>query len=207
MSNNVYSFHTRKQRELNPSLTQPAEKSAKRNTLDDVNSDGKITPQQTKSIILQSYDHFTTLKTSNPKIKYFSETMETISKEIVDTVGQLQGSSGKEQTVALSAKLEHLNQLHNQLKEEYTTLLKVELSVLYENWPPLFDKFIEGVDKETLEHVLTVFDDQVRGRYDANTAVGHGLDYMKRNYNLPKDFFNKNAIGEFVEGLNKPQPQ
>ncbi len=200
MSKNEYSFHTRKQRDLNPALTTSFQSATTASE-----TQGKISPHQTRTIVLRAFDHFTDLKLNNDKVKYLSETQDTLSKEIVDAVNSLQHAEGQIQTSELTQKLEHLTSLHAKLKTEYTEILKNELAVILSNWPELFDKFIEGIDRETLDHCLSVFEAQMTGRIDSKNAIGQGMDFMKQKYNLPKDFFNKNAIDEFNRNLYQGQ--
>lgn len=196
MAKNEYSFHTRRANK-NMSLMPDAEPTKTKKT-----SLEEISMNNVKSTILGQYDKFLNLKASNPKVKYLSDTQEKISNEIIATVGLLQKSS-KDVATQLSIKLNHLSDLHKKLKEEYTEILKSELSVLHENWPGIFDKVLEGVDRETLEHVLSVFEDHKKGRHDANQSVSIGVDYMTKKYKLPKDFFDKNAIDQFNQNMHK----
>ncbi len=195
MSQKEYSFHNHPKRNLNSTLQST-------NSLP-INSEILIPGHKARQTIMQQYDHFLGLKLSNAKVKYLSESQDRMSKEIVATVGLLQKSTSKEDNIQLSQKLNHLTTLHKKLKTEYTDIIKDELKILYENWPEIFDKIIEGVDRETLEHVLTVFDEFQKGKLDANQAVGQGMNYMTTKYNLPKDFFDKNAINEFNKNLHK----
>ncbi len=192
-----YSFHNKQAKNINPSINttqQPNKKNAKI---------AQMFNNITKNLIMQQYDQFLKLKLSDTKIAYLSKTQDQISKEIIATVGILQKSTEKEETAKLSARLEHLNTLHKKLKEEYTQLLKIELNLLYEGWPDLFEKILEGVDRETLEHVLTVFEEFQKGNLDSNGAVNQGIDYMTMKYNLPRDFFDRNAVNQFNESLHK----
>lgn len=194
MSKNEYSFHNRPKRNLNLNSTVNSSLP---------NENTQIPPSKAKQVILQQYDHYLDLKISNEKVKYLSESQDKLSKEIVATVGLLQQSKAGQDNIQLSQKLNHLTALHKKLKTEYTEIIKDELKILYETWPDLFDKVIEGVDRETLEHVLTTFDEYQKGQLDANQAVGQGMNYMTTKYNLPKDFFNKNAINEFNKNMHR----
>ena len=146
---------------------------------------------------------FMWLKNSDEKFKYLSAAQDKLSKEIVGNVGILQKSTDRNTTSQLNSKLEHLTVLHKKLKDEYIDLLKTELSVLYENWPSLFDKVLEGVDRGTLEHVLTVYEEYHKGHLDDNEAVNHGIDYMTMRYDLPRDFFNRSEVDKFNKNLRK----
>jgi len=203
MSANEYSFHTRRQNNTNPLLNNSLTSSNNKNNGKSKNAmplTGSV-----RSIIMQQYDYFLNLKISNEKIKYLSETQDKISKEIISNVGLLQKAPSKDVSNQLNTKLNNLTALHKKLKSEYTDILKTELNILYENWPGIFDKIIEGVDRETLEHVLTVFEEYQKGHLDSNEAVGQGIDYMTMKYNLPKDFFDKNAVDKFNQNLHKQE--
>lgn len=196
MSKKEYSFHKSNQRTNN---TNPMLDTAQKN------SDESISTSNTKQIILGEYNKFIDLKINDPQIKYLSETQENISKEIVNTTGTLQKIEGKDNVNQLVEKLNHLTTLHNKLKNEYTILLKTKLEILYNNWPGLFDRLIEGIDKETLENVLNVFEDYSKGKLKADQAVNKGIDFMQTKYKLPKDFFDRNAVSEFNKNLHKTQ--
>ena len=203
MSKNEYSFHNKRRNNVNPLINNNLPTGQTRST--ERGAAPPIINGSIKATIMQQYDRFLGLKISNEKIKYLSETQDRLSKEIVANVGFLQKSAEKTETAQLSSKLEHLNALHKKLKEEYTELLKTELSILYENWPDLFDKVLEGVDRETLDHVLTVFEEFQKGRLDSNEAVNQGIDYMTLKYNLPRDFFDRNAVDQFNQNLHKQE--
>lgn len=189
MSKNEYSFQSRQNRNFSSLTSQ--------------NKSTTLPINNIKVIILEEYDKFLNLKLCDKKIKYLSESQEKLSKEILSTFASLQKSESKEITAQLSQKLNNLTILHKKLKDEYTELLKTELNVLYNGWPDIFEKIIEGVNRETLEHVLTVFEEYKKGSLNANQAVTQGMDYMSLRYNLPKDFFDKNAVDQYNKNLYK----
>lgn len=196
MSKKEYSFHSSQKRtkNINPMLELPVK-----------NNDELSSLGNTKQIVLSQYDKFMDLKKNDTQIKYLSETQDNISKEIVDTTGTLQKVEGKQNVNQLVDKLNHLTSLHNKLKHEYTELLKTKLDILYNNWPGLFDRIIDDIDKETLDHVLTAFEDYNKGKIKPDDAIKNGLDFMEKKYKLPKDFFDRNAIGQFNKNLHKTQ--
>ena len=149
------------------------------------------------------YDHFVELKQSNERIKYLCETQDKISREITQTFSILQKATDKSEIHQLNEKMSHLTTLHHQMKDEYETLLKQELSLVYQRWPDLFTKIVEGVDRDTLDHVLKAFDEYQSGHLSADAAVISGMDYMTTKYQLPPDFFNKAAVGQFNKNIHK----
>lgn len=163
-----------------------------------------ITPKGIKHTILDQYDRFVQLKQTDSKIRYLAETQEKISKEIIAMVGLLQNTPDVAKQHQLNNQLNHLTDLHNNLKTEYTQLLKTEFSQIADTYPGIFDKLIEGVDRNTLEHVLTVFDEYGKGNLNSKEAVTQGIDYMTAKYHLPPDFFNKDAIDQYNQSLHKP---
>jgi hypothetical protein len=159
--------------------------------------------KNTKEIILSQYDHFTQMKQSDEKMNYLHGSLDKISHEITETFSLLQQTSDKEKIRSLSDKLSHLTVLHKKMETDYDGILQKELSVLYQNWPEIFEKVKEGIDRETLEHVLTMFEKFQSGQISANQAVMGGMDYMTQKYNLPNDFFNKNAVDHFNKNMHK----
>lgn len=194
MSKKEYSFHANSKRSLN--INPMLDNAPKLNKSDPI-------IQNTKQMILGEYKKFINLKNDDNEIKYLSETQENISKQIVDTTGTLQKMENKDNINQLVNKLNHLTTLHNKLKHQYTELLKTKLDVLYTNWPGLFDRLIEGLDYETLEHVLNTFEEYQKGKLKADQAVNTGIDFMQSKYKLPKDFFDRNAVTQFNNNLHK----
>jgi len=185
MSKSEYSFHNR-------------QKNNRVGTMEFVAPKGN-----TKKIIMDQYDHFNQLKQSNERINYLSETQNKMSQEITATFNQLQKSTDVENTKQLGEKLNYLTDLHKKLKAEYDDILQKELNVLHQNWPELFEKIQEGIDRDTLEHVLTVFEEVQSGKITKNEGVINGMEYTSKKYNLPSDFFNKNAVEKFNKDINK----
>lgn len=190
MSGKEYTFHNR-QSKPNPSITitVPKKKS---------DSSGNV-----KQTILNQYDHYIEMTTRDPIIKRLFDTQQKLSAEITNTFGILQKSENKDESRSLNEKMNRLTELYNKTKKEYDDLMKKELSVVYQTWPGIYEKIIEGVDRETLVHVLTVFEDYQKGNIDADGAVMNGMDYMTSKYSLPKDFFNKSAVSEFNKHINE----
>jgi len=187
MSKTEYSFHTRK-RKLQIDVPKPQE----------------LTPQESvKDIILGQYDNFTKLKQSDENVKRLCQSQEQISQEITTTFSILQQSENKSPSRDLHDKLNHLTALHKTIKAEYDELLKKEMSLLLERWPDIFEKVKEGIDRDTLEHVLATFELYQSGHTSADEAVMKGMDFMSKKYNLPRDFFNKSAVGQFNEKIKK----
>lgn len=156
-----------------------------------------------KTSILEQYDHFIELKKSDPKINYLLESQEKLSKEITNTFSLRQKAPDKEATRQLDNKLNHLTDLHKQLETEYNELLNKELSLLSQNYPTILEKVKEGTDRETLEHVLTMFEAYQSGEKSAHDAVVGGMSFMKKKHNLPDDFFNEKGVDAFINNIPK----
>jgi Zn-dependent metalloprotease len=187
MSRNEYSFTSRKNHVMQ--WTVPKSQST--------------TQESVKDIIMGQYNRFMELKVSNEHLKYLCESQEKISKEITGAVSVLQQATEKTMIHQLNEKLEHLTTLHKKLQGEYDKILQKELDVVFTKWPGIYDKIKEGIDKDTLENVLTVFDNYQSGKVSANDAVVSGMDFMSKKYNLPKDFFNKSAVDQFTKNIHK----
>ena len=103
----------------------------------------------------------------------------------------------------MNEKLNYSTDLHKKLKKDADDLTRTELSLVSSQYPVLYDKIVEGVDRATLENVLTAFEAFQSGKISANDAVSTGMDYMTNRYNLPANFFNKQAIDQFNHNLHK----
>ena len=163
-----------------------------------------VDKKDAKPIILKEFEKFQNLKLNDEKIKYLYETQEKISNEIVLTLSLFQKSTTKEQNLTYSQKLENLTELHKKLKNEYQEILKVELKILSDNWPQLFDKIVNNnLDRQTLEHVLSVFDEYQKGNLSNTDAIRQGMTYEKLKYNLPENFYDTSddAIKKYTDNL------
>jgi hypothetical protein len=190
MSKNEFSFHNRRVPPVNPSLHIHVPK--------------VVTEAGIKETILEQYDRFAQLKSSNQQLKHLSESQEKISQEITATVSTLQKSADPLVTKQLSEKLNHLTDMHHQMRDQYDHICRQELNVLAQKWPPIYEKIIhEGIDRETLENVLTAYENVQSGRMNSDQAVMSGMDYMTHKYHLPTDFFNRSAVGQFNKDLTK----
>jgi hypothetical protein len=151
-------------------------------------------------IIMSQYDHFNDLKLNNSKFKYLSNEIENISNDIINHVGTLNKMEKGPLAESINVKLGELNSRHKKLENEYIELLKIELNILYTNWPSLFEQITtgNGIDRTTLEHVLNTFSKYKNNEVSPDKAVEMGVDFMTNKYNLPKDFFNKDAIKEYI---------
>lgn len=97
----------------------------------------------------------------------------------------------------INRRLEELSQTGKTLTASYDRQMKKRFKELYLTYPGIYDMFVNRtVDQSTLNHVLDTFDQVSNGRISSNEGISHGLDYMTDKYNLPSDFFNKDAIGK-----------
>jgi hypothetical protein len=166
--------------------------------------DAENSEQSVKSIILDQYDHLTHLKTHNDSVRNLSHSIERVSLEIINNVSILQSmkeSKDKENIERVNVKLGQLNILSKKLKDEYNNILHTELSPLYEGWPEIYNMVLEGTDRVTLEHVLTVYEQYKSGHVTPAQAVSSGAQYMKQKYNLPDDFINPEALKDYIKDL------
>jgi len=189
-SMNEYTFHTKRKNIGNPSLN------------DQSNQNKMALKGKIKETILSQYDHFSQLKKSDEKMIHLHESLEKISQEINESFSLLQKMSDNEKIKQINDKLIYLTALYKKINLEYDENLQKELSILHKNWPDIYEKVKEGIDRETLENVLTAYEEFQNGQITANQAVANGMDYMTHKYKLPVDFFNKNAVDHFNKNIH-----
>lgn len=150
-------------------------------------------------MILNQYDHYITLKTTDSKLSKLARNIEAISAEIVSNIGLLQSMEKGEEAERINVKLGILNTEHSKLKSEFDSIIKVELSILHEHYPDLFEMIINGLDRTTLENALNAFTDFSKGKISKTEAISKGVSFMTTKYSLPKDFFNPDALTEYTK--------
>jgi hypothetical protein len=161
-----------------------------------------------KATILSAYDHFQALKSDTTQgIGYLAKTQDKISLEITSNITKLQKSTDPETTKNLSITLNNLNDLFNKLKVDYELALNAdsEMATLKVNFPDIYDK-ITGTEppaRDTLEHVLTVFEQEKTGKLTQQHAVKQGIQHIKTKYQLPDDFFNQDGVQSFIDNIGK----
>ena len=160
-----------------------------------------VSPQRgIKQTILQQYDRCQELKNGDSEMRQLVKKMDTLSREITQLISTLRGTD-RHKTVEITSRLNELSDQHKLLKKEYDERMKSELAVLYNGWPEIYDKVIEGIDRDTLSHVLTMFEAVQMGQMSEDQAVSKGMDHIASKHNLPDDFFNKSAISQFNKKL------
>ena len=162
--------------------------------------DGSVSPKQT---ILEQYDHYQELMRSNETLQQINVRLEVLSREITSSFGLLQKETEKASIQQLSEKLQRLTTLSKQLETDREELLQRELSVLYHQWPTIYGLVTQGTDRETLNHVLTTYEQMQSGHISADQAVHQGMDFMTTRYHLPENYFNRSAVSEFNKNLSK----
>lgn len=150
-------------------------------------------------LILEQYDHYINLKNNDSILSNLSRSIETISSAIVSNVGVLQSLPKGNEAEKINIKLGVLNTEHTKLKSEFDSIVKVELSIIYEHYPDLFEMIINGLDRNTLENVLNAFSEFSKGNISKTEAVSKGVSFMTTKYSLPKDFFNPDALTEYTK--------
>jgi hypothetical protein len=186
MANNEFNFHERRHRPVD-----------------------KITISTPKSnvglrqFIMTQYDRFTELGRSDEEIVHLQKARDAISLEITRSFTQLQESKDKEVSRQLNLKLNQLTDQYKKIDKDYLDLLRKHLSDLYAQYPPIFEKIVGGIDRETLDDVLGTFEKYQRGQINANQAVKSGMDFMTTKHHLPPDFFNTNNIDQFTTKMQQ----
>lgn len=117
------------------------------------------------------------------------------SQRIVELFQKLQSKTSGDDFTLFSSEIDILNERNKALNETYTKGMQKRFKAFARAYPNIFKMFMEGtVDQQTLNHVLNTFEQMERGHMTKTQGVHHGLDYMTDKYNLPNDFFNRDAV-------------
>lgn len=161
----------------------------------------EINENNLKNKILKFFDIFNNLKTNNVEVQRLFDKVNILSQKIVIKVNDLQSLTDNDLNIKneIVNNIKILNDEHNYYKTQLDNKIKFELTELCENYPELYDKFVDGIDRETLEHVLNVIEEQRKGFITSETAINIGVNYSTVKYKLPKDFFDKNTINTMIK--------
>jgi hypothetical protein len=117
------------------------------------------------------------------------------SQEITNLFPKIQAGGEAEAIKMLSDRIDELNESNKKLDEKYKKGMKRKFRELYKRYPNIYQMLVEGnIASDTLEHVLTAHEKMERGQVSEYKAVSEGMDFMTQKYNLPSDFFNRDAI-------------
>lgn len=180
MSNKEYIYHTNCNKDLNSLAPAPTTGS-----------------KNIKSTILQYYDLCEKLKKTDTSVIEALSVKQLNSQKITNCFDQFQKTNDPNTRRQLSEQLNKMTDEQKNYDSIYRERMRTELQELYQNWPDIFDMVIEGVDRSTLDHVLTCFEKFQKGQISSNDAVYQGIDYITDKYQLPHDFFNKSAVDQF----------
>ena len=197
MSGKEKEFNFGQSRSGNNNQKKNKEEDIEHSTLNDNDNDNGKTENNK---ILSQYDHFQRLKTSDPKFSKMFKELEFISQNITGYVGTLQNMQKGPEAEKINNLLKELNSQYNILKTKYDNLLEKELSYLYINYKDLYDMVIAGLDRNTLISVLKTLSLVQEGKITKSDAImGHGVPFMTQKYKLPNNFFNPDALKEYMK--------
>lgn len=172
-----------------------------KNTPSNESNSTHISNNMIKKSILDEYDKYHNL-IKNGKLKELYNKLEHNSNEINSYITILKTKEKGPEADLINDKLNIINNTYNTLKKSYDEILKNELIFLYNNYFDIYELIINGLDRSTLEDVLTKFEEFSSGKINAKSAVNSGIETMINKYNLPSDFINKDSIKEYYENLD-----
>jgi len=86
--------------------------------------------------------------------------------------------------------ISRLAQGKREAEESYKELMESKFSNFKSEYENIYELAIseEGIDHQTLNHVLGVYSQFEGERISANQGMNQGIEYMKRKFDLPEDF-------------------
>jgi hypothetical protein len=149
-----------------------------------------------KKLIISSYNTFVSLKNNNEIVKEYIETMDNLSKQIVQNIEYCKKLDVID--VELNDKINNLNLTFNNLKEEYDKLIQKELHELYTKYPVIYEKIVtDNIPIDVLLNVLDTFISFKSGNINKENAVKKGMEFSERKYKLPKNFFDRSKAKDY----------
>ena len=129
------------------------------------------------------------------------ERLDKLSNDINKNITILQKLQKGEEAENINKLLLILNNNYNETNEKLISLYKINIPYTYNTYPNIFNMFIEGVDKNTLVHVLQTFEKYQSGLLSNKDALDNGVNYVSKYYNIPKELINKDTIDKLADSL------
>jgi len=122
-----------------------------------------------------------------------------VIKNTGDKIGYAYGKihneeyESQEEMTNLMMVISELSEQKRQAETGYKELMNEEFSQFKKEFENIFELSIseEGIDQQTLNHVLDVYGKFQKREINNNQGINMGVDFLKRKYNLPDDFLTK----------------
>lgn len=177
-----------------------------------------LPPTKVKSVIQQQLRAYDELHNDND-VKTLIDTYRYWNNQYGQSFAHFLQSEDDNVKTELQQKMNEYTEKKNELKSIYIEILQKELYMIHLYYAPIFEMLvdlrlnnnIEDVKykkiRTTIEHVLSTFDDVANGKITEKDAVRKGINFMEDEYELPKDYFNKDdrAIEETIKKLKDNQ--
>jgi len=141
------------------------------------------------AFIMQEYIKYNDYIKINMNIQKINDDILSCENDIVIKLSELQKCKNVDIKISLNNSLEALNNNVKKLENSRKNIIYKEFEEMKKRYPGILDKFMDGISKETLISVLTTFDNYSKGDINKDQAYNVGVDYMTKQYNLPKDFY------------------
>ena len=128
----------------------------------------------------------------------FAREYRKIIKENGDKIGYDYGKihneeySSQEEMQNLMMNISKYSEQRRNAEKSYKELMQTNFKEFKEKYENIFDLAIseEGIDDQTLKHVLSVFKQYHNKKISSNQGMNQGIGYMKKKFELPDDFLN-----------------
>lgn len=128
----------------------------------------------------------------------FAREYRATIKETGDKIGFHYGKIHNEDYASQEEMHDHMMKVSEFSEEKrnaekaYKELMEKNFKTFKEEYENIYDLAIseEGIDPQTLAHVLSVFKQYQNKRINNNQGMNQGISYMKKKFDLPDDFLN-----------------
>lgn len=135
-----------------------------------------------------------TFKKKDPKAKEYRQTIKETGDQIGFNYGKIHNEeyTSKEEMQDLMMKVSQYSEEKRNAEKAYKDLMESNFKDFKEEYENIYDLAIseEGIDPQTLNHVLSVFKQFQSKKITNNQGMNQGISYMKKKFDLPDDFLN-----------------
>jgi hypothetical protein len=149
-------------------------------------------PTFRKEKIIKYVDAIDRFKKKEPAVSYIKKIQELT--DIMMHVYKLirdENYSSEEEKNELSHRNSVIAEEKRQYEKKYKELMEAKFSDFRDDYKNIYELAVseQGINKNTLNHVLNTYSDYQKGKISHNAGTNIGLRYEKTRAGLPDDFF------------------
>ena len=129
----------------------------------------------------------------DPKCRNLMTSIKDLGNRMMYVYGKIHNEEYENQDEfnLLNFEISKIAQEKREAEKEYKDLVEDRFADFKEKYEKIFELAIseEGIDKNTLNHVIKTYDQYTKQQINHNQGTNIGLKYMQQKFQMPENFF------------------